>query len=289
MMKMKTKLIAGLMAFGVATGANAALTLYAAWDLNEGSGATTTQYQLGAGESWNQVTNPSASLAATASDGLSTAAASWGSASPAPGSTASLTFTGAAGDYDLGTNVSGAGLAGTGAKTFVAWVNPLAIEGSILSYSPTGGATNGADLRMLINAQGRLRAEVSGGYFEHDAGPDLVGAGWTMVAAVFDGNTNTSSLYIGGIGLIDPDDVVSRAIDTSATTSTGGSINFSIGGDQATRDFDGGIDMVAVYTGAATEAELDAIYANGIAIPEPGTLALVGVALGALMVFRRRC
>jgi hypothetical protein len=267
--------------------------MYAAWDLNEGTGTTTTQYQLGAGETWNQVTNPSASLAATASEAISTVGGSWGAASPAPNSTASLTFA-SGGNNDLDTNVSGTGLAGTGAKTFVAWINPTGLDttgGGILSYSPQGGQTNGADLRLLLDTNGDLRAEVSGGFFLYDS-TSLVGQGWTMVAAIFNGNTNTSSFYIGGTGIVTPTSVGARAINTSGTKGSGDSfLDIVLGGAQVDgRNFIGGIDMAAIYTGAATAAELDAIYANGIAVvPEPSTYALIGglLALG-LVVIRRR-
>ncbi len=287
--------LAGASLLGLA--ANAAITMYAAWDLNEGSGSTTTQYQLGTGETWNQVTNPAANLAATASDAFSTATGlAWGTASTAPNSTASLSFANTNGQNTLETNVSGAGLAGTGAKTFVAWINLSSTandDSSILAYSPGGGATNGADLRFLINGSGQLRGEVSGGFFLNNT-VDLRGDGWTMVAAIFDGNTTTSKFYIGGVGLLNPTSSSARAIDTAGTvvgTPPAANINVIIGNYQVASGsgaFDGGIDMAAIYTGAATLAELDAIYANGIAVPEPSTYALIGGVLALVCVMARR-
>lgn len=284
-----TRTLMALTASFAMTGTASAATILAAWDLNEGSGNTTTQYQRGS-LSWNQVTNDEANLAATASEDF-TGFATWGAASPAANSTASLTFTADSGVNQMNTNVSGAGLAGTGAKTFFAWINPTGVDAGgsgILSYSPSLGGTNGGDLRLQLNTSGQLRAEVSGGFFDYNL-VDFRNQGWTMVAAIFNGNTNTSSFYIGGTGIVTPTGVGARAINTLGSTNNNGIIDIVLGGSQVgDRSFIGGIDMAAVYTGALTEAELDNIFTGGIAIPEPGTLALVGIALGSLLLFRRR-
>jgi hypothetical protein len=281
-----------LLLSAVALNASAAITLVSAWDLNEGSGTTTNQATLSGAQTWNQVDNPSEVLAGTASADFSTASGlSWGAASTAPGSSASLTFTGANAVNTLNTNVSTSLLNGTGSKTFVAWINAdLGSDGgSILSYSPSHGNDAGQDLRLALDASGNLRAEVNSGFLVSNA-TDFRGAGWNMVAVVFNGNTNTSSFYVGGTGFVGYSSAADRAINTSNTADgdPATTVNFVIGGDQATRNFEGGIDMVGVYTGAASLAELNSIYTNGIAIPEPGTLMLVGVALGTLMIFRRR-
>lgn len=287
-MKLSPVVISAFLALSALSSAKASITLFSAWDLNEGSGSTTTQYQLPSGGLWNQVTNPEALLPATVSANFSTASGlAWGSASLAPNSTGSLQFAGSNAVNTLNTNVSGTGLAGTGAKTFVAWINPTAVNAAILSYSPNSANVNGADLRLLINSSGKLRAEVTGGFFEYAAGSSLVNNGWVMVAAVFNGNTNTSSLYISSIGMLDSSmlSVSARAINTGGSAS-----NFIIGGDHA-RSYSGGIDMVAVYTGAATESELDAIFANGVAvIPEPSSFSLIagGLGLGLVLIRRRK-
>lgn len=289
-MKTTQTLLTGL--FLCAASASHGQTLVAAWDLNEGSGTTTTQYQRD-GLPWNQVTNPEANLAPTESADFSTATGlSWGGASPAPGSSASLTFNGASATNTLNTNVSGSGLDGTGAKTFIAWINPTAGDGSILSYSPKGGATNGADLRLLIDGDGFLRGEVSGGFFLNNS-QDLRNDGWKMVAAIFDGNTDSSSFYLGGTGILTPTSFGARAIDTNASGTEGvnSNPNFIIGGDQTTnnRPFTGGIDMVGIYDGALTEAQLDDIFTQGIVvIPEPSTYALAFSVFAVGMILLRR-
>jgi hypothetical protein len=281
----KTRTLMALGASFAMMGTASAAAIYAAWDLNEGSGTTTTQYQRGS-LTWNQVDNPNENLAATASENF-TGIAAWAAASPAPKSTASLTFNATGGVNQLDTNVSGTGLAGTGAKTFLAWINPTGLDSTgsgILSYSPSGGANNGQDLRFLLNPNGDLRVEVNGSGFAYDS-DSLVNDGWKMVAAVFD-NTNGTSIYIGGQGFVATQ---SLSFNTTATASNDGITDIVLGGTQVgTRSFIGGIDMAAVYTGALTEAELNNIYANGIAIPEPSTIVLLGIALGSMIVMRRR-
>ncbi|MCC5848837.1 MAG: LamG domain-containing protein [Verrucomicrobia bacterium] len=290
-MQMKTTITTlSALLLGMATSASAA-TIYAAWDLNEGSGNTTTQFQRGS-LTWNQVTNTEENLDATDSANFSTASGlTWGGASTAPGSTASLLFNGDNDTNTLNTNVSGSGLDGTGAKTFVAWINPTAGNGSIISYSPKGGATNGADLRLLIDGDGYLRAEVSGGFLLNDS-KDFRDEGWNMVAVIFDGNTNTSSFYVGGTGILSPTSFGARPIDTNAADTVGDNSNpnIIIGGDQLEdgRGFTGGNDMVGIYNGALTETELDAIFTGGVAIPEPSTIVLLGIALGSLAFLRPR-
>ncbi|MDF3130049.1 hypothetical protein P0Y35_12650 [Kiritimatiellaeota bacterium B1221] len=292
-MKTPSVFLSALFSIVLSVPSQAAISMYAAWDLNEGSGSTITQYQLGAGESWNQVSNPSASLTATASEDISTVGGSWNSASPAPNSSASLTFTNSGGGNELDTNVDGSGLAGTGAKTFVAWINPTGKDSNgsgILSYSPYNGQQpqgDGKDLRFLLNSDGKLRVEITGSGFAYTGGSSLVNDGWKMVAAVFD-NTNGTSIYIGGQGFVTTQ---SLSFDTAGTAAHGGLLDIALGGVQVgapDRSFVGDMDMAAVYNGAASLSELNDIYTNGIVIPEPGSLMLVGMTLGALLVFQRR-
>lgn len=266
----------GAAAIGALSMAPAArASLVAQWNLNEGSGTTTTE-----------------SLSGTASADFSnlTPAPTWGAASPYAGSTASLVFGGTTQANQLDTNVSGASLAGSGSKTFVAWIKATGLSSfgaGILSYSPTRGSVPGGDLRMRLDTNGNLRAEVGGGDLVDSKGTDLVGAGWRMVAVVFNSNTSTSKLYVQGEGLVTQASIVDHAIDTAGTTSNGGTLDYVIGGVQVTGfGFKGNIDRVQVYNNALSASQLDAL-ATAAPTPEPASLALLAIG-GLLLVCRRR-
>lgn len=278
-MKTSLPLIAVALAGAAFTSTSAgALVLEAAWELNEGAGNTVSEL-----------------LSGTASDNFSSYA-TWGAASPAPGSTASLTFDDSQGEHELNTNVDGGFLDGTGAKTFVAWVNTTNPDDAIISYSPGGGAWNGSDLRLLLDSNGFLRAEVSGGFFAATSSDGrITNKGWTMVAAIFDTDTNSSSLYVGGSGFVSSyNRSGNRVINTGNPNGPSNPVtafpNIVLGGDQAGRSLEGGLDMVGIYSGAATGDQLDLIYREGLtAIPEPSTIILVATgAISGLLLLRRR-
>ncbi len=264
-----------------------AISMESAWFFNEGSGNMFSQATLSGGQTWNQVDNPNEVLAGTSSVDVSSRS-SWSASTAAPGSTGSLTLNGSAtAPAQMDTNVAGADLTGPGAKTFVAWINPTAASGTILNYSPGGGSSTGGDLRLMIDASGYLRGEVSNGAFVYN-GTSLVGDGWNMVAAIY--KSGNYQFYLGGSGILTPSSTTGTNVNTLAYVSGGSAYpNFVIGTNQnGVNSFTGGIDMVAAYTGAATVSELNDIYANGIAIPEANTLILMGVAFASLWAFKSR-
>lgn len=281
-----------------------AAELIAQWDLNEGTGTIIT----------SQTPDGTVSEDFTTATGVT-----WGgSAGPASGSTNHLSFDGTNAGNTLDTNVSGAALAGTGAKTFVAWINmanvdpgPAPYGYGILSYSPAGGAGTAGDLRFLLNPNGNLRAEVSAGFFDYNK-KDFRGAGWYMVAAIFGdnsgdpANTNNSRFFIGdgtgstatpGINQIvtptgfKPNQVI-NTLGTQGTGGTNSNISFVMGAihdDRVTTAFNGGIDMVKVYNGALTEIELNALALIPAVIPEPASTALIlGSLFMSITVLRRK-
>lgn len=272
-----------------------AATLIAQWDLNEGGSATTITAASGTYSGSN-----------TTSEDFSTASGlAWaGSASAAAGSTNYLLFNGNNAANTLDTNVLGTGLVGTGSKTFVAWINSTSVanDGStdqqgILAYSPGGGAVIGGDLRLLLQNDGTLRAEVSAGYFANSS-MDLRDGKWYMVAAIFNPKTEDSKFFLGDPSInayegsiLNPTGFGARDINTSGVKGTGGTnpnTDFVIGNIHASGShaFNGGIDMVKVYDGALTLSELNAIYA---AIPEPTSVALIfGGLFMTFAVLRRK-
>lgn len=253
---------------GISATANAAV-LVANWNLDEGSGTVINE-----------------SVSDTDSTAGFPTGVSWSGDSGPSVVSNSLLFSGTNAINTLDTGVSGSILDGTDVKTFVAWINHVSGETTILSYSPKGGLVSGADLRLRINADGQLRGEVSGGFLVYD-GKDFRNDGWNMVAIIFDGNTNASSFYIAGTGLVAPSSSSNQTINTNSSGTPGADSfpNFVIGGDQAGRSYNGNIAQVQVYTGTMTEAELDAIYNLSI-IPEPATAGLLGLA--ALAMLRRK-
>lgn len=225
-------------------------TLLAHWPLNDGT--PTIREQLTQTQSANLP-----------------AGTSWGTTSPAaPASTQYLQFNGSHPINSLNTNVSGAALGGSGAKTFVAWVKADAAGGTILSYSPVSGSQAGKSLRLLVASDGKLRAELNSAFLKSKE-LSLVGQGWRMVAVVFDTNRDSSRLYISGTGLRSGPSLDfggaggNLAIATSGTAEPGFSQNITIGNSETNTPFTGGIDMVSVYTSALNEQQLDYLFSQG--------------------------
>ncbi len=225
-------------------------TLFAHWPLNDGN--PTIREQL----SQTQSTNLSPGTL-------------WNTTSPAaPASTQFLQFDGSQPVNTLDTRVSGAALGGSGPKTFVAWVQVQAVDGVIISYSPVAGSQAGKALRLLIDNDGKLRAEINSAFLKSRE-PSLVGVGWRMVAVVYDKDRDTSRLYISGAGLKSGSALEfggaggNVAITTSATADPGFSNHIILGNAELNRPFVGSLDMVSIYTSALTEAQLDYLFTQG--------------------------
>ena len=262
---MNVKIFSLLITFGFAVSSQATLTGY--WDFEEGSGSTV---------------NESVSNTDSAAFG---GGITFSTNTPGANSNFSLSFDG---NTEVNTNVSGGdlNLPGTGAKTISLWFNSSVSEPirmGLFGYTPTGG--DGEDLRFVYehNPVGgrdhQLRLEVSGGAATFSTG-GLLDGNWHMVAAVIPAGAEARDIqfYINGT-LHDEDGGSTRLVNTASGDdvflgSTGGGFYFN-----------GLMDDVRVYDSALTLSELDAIYT---AIPEPGTLALLGIALGTLLAFRRR-
>jgi hypothetical protein len=107
---------------------------------------------------------------------------------------------------------------------------------------------------------------------------NVVPDAWTFVAVVYDLLANTSCLYVNGAyGCVG----ASPSTDALSVTTIGRNPNFDF-------PFIGRIDDVFFFDEALSQAQLDDIRRNGIAVPTPATLPLVLVAAAGLVVSRRR-
>lgn len=163
----------------------------------------------------------------------------------------------------LDTNTNG-GLGGTGSFTVFAFINTSTTSNAtIFNYSPSGGGLGGADLRLLVQASGDLRIEMSqGAGFDLSDTWDLGDGNTHAIAAVFNSATGDSfldvDLYVDGT-LYD----VSAGTDHAINLGAG---EVFLGRDQisdANRPFVGQIDDVAIYDEALSLAELDGVAAGG--------------------------
>ncbi len=252
----------------------AGATLTAQWGLSEGSGTTTTESvhntasaDFGTGIDWT-ATTPVASTSMTSF---------------------SLQFTNTSGSF-VNTQVNGStmNLVGTGAKTFVAWINTTSTQNDgILTYSPGNGSVAGGDLRLALNATtGVLRFEVSSGA---TVGTIAVNTGdWYLVAAVVPANATIAdvSFYVGAADL-GPSSFASgtptnsQAINTLASGAGPNNLYLGNYGNNTNMAYEGLINRAWVFDEALTQGQLDALR-----VPEPSAALLGG--LGILSLLRRR-
>ncbi len=219
------------------------------WPLEEGSGTTTKESSL------SIVSDPFG------------AGVTWSTTVPGPASTASLSFGNGSG---VGTNLdaTAAGISGSGAKTITAWIKTATTaDDGIVGYSPTNGATAGADLRLLVNAAGKLRLEVNAGNFALSANSVNDNA-WHFVALVIPAGATA-----GGVSFY-TDGTLSVPASSGGTaplnTATGNEIFLGTDGN-TTRYFSGLLDDVRIYKKALSKSELDALMAAmAVAPPVPG-------------------
>lgn len=231
--------------------------LVARWSIEEGTGTTTTEQVAGipgdtlpAGITWN--------IAST----------------PGPASTASLAATGTNSTFGTNRNPDDLGIAGSGAKTIVAWFKTTSTGNlKFFGWSPTNGSTAGGELRFGVNG-GSLRFEVTSGAATN---PTLVNDGnWHLAAAIIEANDTISTIdfYLDG-NLIPATGNTAQPINTLGTGTGADAFHpneIFIGSSGNTiGQWNGSIDDVRIYDTALSEAELDAILAE-MSVAPPGPL-----------------
>lgn len=225
------------------------------WPLDEGSGTIITEVST---------------LAISDAFG---AGMSWSTDVPGPASSASLSFANGSG---VGTNLDSAatGISGSSAKTLTGWIKTATTaDDGIFGYSPTIGGTAGADLRLLVNAAGKLRFEANVGNFSVSANSVNDNA-WHFVALVIPAGATTAgvSFYTDGTRSVPASSGGSSVLNTA----TGGEIFLGTDGN-TTRYFSGLLDDVRIFDRALTDTELDALMAAmAVAPPASGYSGWIG-------------
>ncbi len=224
------------------------------WPLDEGTGTTTKESSLSA-----------------VSDAFG-AGVTWSTIVPGPASSASISFANGSG---LGTNLDSAatGISGSGAKTITGWIKTsTTVDDAFFGYSPTNGGTAGADIRLLVNAAGKLRFETNAGNFSISSNSVNDNA-WHFVAIVIPAGVSCAgvSFYTDGT-LSSP---ASSGGSATINTATGNEIFLGTDGN-AGRNFSGLLDDVRIFDRALDDAELDSLtVAMAIAPPAPGYSAWI--------------
>jgi hypothetical protein len=170
----------------------------------------------------------------------------------------------------------------------------------ISSGSPaTTSSADGNKLFFGINAGGGLQTYVNN-VNGNTTSTDIATAGtwnnggtlgniaantWYFAAITYDTVGGTSLLYSGDVNdsatLAYTYNNLAGALDLSSASSISLSDRFSGG-----RNFPGAIDDVNIYNSALTPSQIEAIRASQV--PEPNTLAIVGLGFGSLMTLIRR-
>lgn len=108
--------------------------------------------------------------------------------------------------------------------------------------------------------------------------PDEVAVNWNHTAFTYDSESEVGSFYINGQLT-----ATETIPDYNPNTGTNLSIGLRTGAED--RGWHGELDELAVWDRVLSQGEIETL-AGGAVIPEPGTLALLGV--GALALMRRR-
>ena len=173
--------------------------------------------------------------------------------------------------------------------TFASWYKTTDTGTNMLMHIGTGDGF-GTDNELYLNVSGGTIDFVhyyGSSAFDVDLSKSgLDTAEWHHAVVAFDADTDTFMFYVDG-------ELVGAA--SSSTLNMDQSTAFRIGGQAAgshSRDFNGLIDDAALWSRTLSEFEIGQLYSGAqlaySVIPEPGTLVMLPLAAGALLMRRRR-
>ncbi len=189
------------------------------------------------------------------------------------------------------------GLTGNGARTISMWVQTTAVANQIFAEWGTNNNGQRFTFRMEnVNTQpsagaskvGGIRTEIQGDYrTTAAASPAINNGNWHHVATVYNpGVTQLESvtMYINGVAVSTTDNPATISLSTVAQFNVG--IGGTSGGTGVV--FNGSLDEVGIWNRALSPAEISQLASGIVPIPEPGTVALLLIGAGALIVRARR-